>query len=259
MIDIKIAKFLSNRFSILSIILFICFVLIFMLVFFNEYKGILIKQGASKIFINKNIVVQHSFFKTFKNKINKLFIFVLSFLLVSAVLIMLSLSFSLVYIINLIINHSWNTIFYLPFMASGLSIGMLVICAILLANITKINKEFQIWSQKNKTLKESVFENISSSENEDLFHSLKATIDLNISLISETPNQKNRNWKWRYTYKDWKSKLLKNPKTFEDEFYYFLIFNYENVAINGQIFKVEDYAYIYQNRHLIFNKITNNQ
>ncbi|AZZ65562.1 hypothetical protein DMC14_002070 [Metamycoplasma phocicerebrale] len=43
-------------------------------------------------------------------------------------------------------------------------------------------------------------------------------------------------------------------KNFDDYFYYFLIFNYENVAVNEQIFKIHDYSFIYKNRFFLKNQ-----
>nr|WP_238543486.1 hypothetical protein [Metamycoplasma alkalescens] len=120
--------------------------------------------------------------------------------------------------------------------------------------MNKVKKEFNQWKINNSKLDGLLFEDIQTKENIDLLNKFKFSDNLDLYIIVRKRDYyltkkykiKNDNWKERfYKYDD---------KKLSEEFYYFLIFNYDDVAINMESYTLEDYSYVYQNRNYIFNR-----
>ncbi|WP_420813311.1 MAG0920 family protein [Mycoplasma phocoeninasale] len=215
--------------------------------FYRNWKQILLKKGVSYLFLNENIAINNTFFEIFNKKFKAIFLFLviyslsflLTFLLVLVVLLMTKNSFEstrdmFVFIILGIFQLTWNLYFLLK--------------------ILSVWKEFKMWKAKNKDLQNAcLFENLIVERNDNILriflqNSLKKTTTIGMF-----------NTKLGYKLKYWRKSILKSKGNIDNEFYYFLIFNYRSVSINGSYFRIRDYAYIYQNRKELFNSSQNSK
>lgn len=249
-------RFLFFVFLIISILLFFIFIAIFIL---KEFliNSFLLKGNTSRIFLLQKIRINDKFFKTFNKKQRRVFTFLFMFLILNILNFLLWITFSLIYFLN-IKNPLYFDIDKLILFSTILSI-VFIITAILfiliyIIKISKIGKEFKKWRTINSNLEGQFFEKISTKinkENNELIKKFCFLEYLNITLIDKLYY-----FKWPFNtrkirWKKEKSKLKLSKR--DEEFYYFLIFNYEDVAIDNTIFKIEDYSYIYQNRDKIFS------
>ncbi|WP_427867507.1 MAG0920 family protein [Mycoplasmopsis arginini] len=238
---------------VFSLILFSSFFTLLLLFFLPILKRILLKRGAKKIFLSKKIKINEIFFKTINQKIKISFIFLSIFLAIS---ILMSLSIFYPWLDVLINLSKWksqiNTVVLFPFFTTALLLFIFIFSLTLIIQICIIKRKFKNWEIKNNKLNGVLFEEIETIESKEIFSIFKFSNDLNMTYItnvwpffSKQYKIKNQNWK-NYFYKY-------NETKRDEEFYYFLIFNYEDVAIDNTIFKIEDYSYIYQNRDKIFS------
>ncbi|MBN0971001.1 MAG0920 family protein [Mycoplasma phocoeninasale] len=209
--------------------------------FYHQQEQILLKKGVSDLFLNENIAINNNFFKTFNKKFKFIFILLLIPMLLSF------LAFLLLIIDLLITKNSYNATFLKYIFAIG-GIVLFIVYLSDLLRIMSVIKEFKMWEMKNKDLHDaSLFENLVTERNDDILKIfLQSYFEMSITITI-------LNNKISLKFKNWREWILKSGRNFDDEFYYFLIFNYKKVSINGKLFSIEDYAYIYQNRNKLFN------
>lgn len=246
-------KTLLIIFFVFALILFTSFFALLLLFFAPILKRILLKKDAKKIFLSKKIRINEHFFKTINQKIKISFIFLSIFLAIS-ILTILSIFYPwLDVLINL---PQWkakiNTVVLFPFFTMALSFFIFIFSLTLIIQLCIIKREFKNWKIENKKLNGVLFENIENIESKEIFNTFKFSNDLNMTYITNVWPSFSKQYKIKN--KNWKNRFYKYNETKRDEeFYYFLIFNYEDVAIDNTIFKIEDYSYIYQNRDQIFS------
>ncbi|PYF43100.1 MAG0920 family protein [Metamycoplasma alkalescens] len=250
--DNKLFNPLATTFSFLNLFLLIAFY-IFLLISHYQIKRIWIKEKSSNFFLSKNIKIDNTFFDTFNNKLKKLIPPFIVFIVISITLFFISLSFITRFHID--ISKAKITYFiYLWWAALGFAIAVFSISLLFIKKMNKVKKEFNQWKIKNSKLDGHLFEDIQTKENIDLLNKFKFSDNLDLYIIVRKRDYyltkkykiKNDNWKERfYKYDD---------KKLSEEFYYFLIFNYDDVAINMESYTLENYSYVYQNRNYIFNR-----
>ncbi|WP_185938978.1 MAG0920 family protein [Mycoplasmopsis arginini] len=246
-------KTLLIIFFVFALILFTSFFTLLLLFFAPILKRILLKKDAKKIFLSKKIRINEHFFKTINQKIKISFIFLSIFLAIS-ILTILSIFYPwLDVLINLPQSKAKINLFVLfPFFTMALSLFIFIFSLTLIIQLCIIKREFKNWEIENNKLNGVLFENIENIESKEIFNTFKFSNDLNMTYITNVWPSFSKQYKIKN--KNWKNRFYKYNETKRDEeFYYFLIFNYEDVAIDNTIFKIEDYSYIYQNRDQIFS------
>ncbi|WP_422385896.1 MAG0920 family protein [Metamycoplasma phocicerebrale] len=121
--------------------------------------------------------------------------------------------------------------------------------------IKKIHKEINVWKRKNALIENNkLFEDLDTGDDsKELYNLFKDFQNLKMTFIASIFSQYDAMFRIKLNKpKKILSKL--SGKNFDDYFYYFLIFNYENVAVNEQIFKIHDYSFIYKNRFFLKNQ-----
>ncbi|ENY68627.1 Hypothetical protein, predicted transmembrane protein [Metamycoplasma auris 15026] len=248
----KLFNPLATTFSFLNLFLLIAFY-IFLLMYHYQIKRIWIKEKSSNFFLSKNIKIDDTFFDTFNNKFKKLIPLFIVFIVISIPLFFISLSFVTRFHID-ILKAKVTYFIYLWWAALGFSIAVFSISLFFIKKMNKVKKEFNQWKINNSKLDGLLFENIQAKENIDLLNKFKFSDNLDLYIIvrkrdyylTQKYKIKNDNWKERfYKYDD---------KKLSEEFYYFLIFNYDDVAIDMESYTLEECSYVYQNRNYIFDR-----
>ncbi|MBN4089199.1 MAG0920 family protein [Mycoplasma enhydrae] len=244
---LNLTKNLNIAFLAIHTVIILLFFCTFIFYISFKVRTIMIKKDVSSIFLKNKIKVNQNFFNTFFKEARKIYIFIITFSTISIFLITISI-ISLVTILSFLfdgINSFW-AIWAIASFSFGIAIFST--CLMVLFKIKIIHKEINIWKSKNEQTGNKLFEHLDTSDNnKELLNLFNDSKNLKMSFITKIYNQYDATFKLKF--KKIKRALLKLKEgNFDDYLYYFLIFNYENVAINNQIFKVEDYAFLFQNR-----------
>ncbi|WP_330463134.1 MAG0920 family protein [Metamycoplasma gateae] len=131
-----------------------------------------------------------------------------------------------------------------------LSLAVLLCNLILIIKEIKIKNEFKQWKKENDSLDGILFKNIESNNDE-----LLKKFELNhLKMTFITSVYKTYDVMFKIKIKNWKKQFHKLSKNkLDNEFYYFLIFNYNDIAFEDKVFKINDYSYVYKNRDKLFN------
>ncbi|MBN0970999.1 MAG0920 family protein [Mycoplasma phocoeninasale] len=239
-------KFTPILISLIVILLFNIIALIIHILLRN-WKDFVFKKGVSELFLSNNVAINNTFFDTFNKKFNVILITWTSFLSV-----LITIFVSLIIFLSTKAETFRNTVLFSLFIILGIS--LCIFPWIDLSKILPVKKEFKIWKAKNQDLQgASLFEDLVVERN-----------DIILRIFSQNYLEKSTtfgmfNVKLRSKFENWRKSILKSKGNVDNEFYYFLIFNYQTVSINSNHFKIQDYAYIYQNRKQLFNLSQNSK
>ncbi|WP_373422503.1 MAG0920 family protein [Mycoplasma miroungigenitalium] len=134
---------------------------------------------------------------------------------------------------------------------------LLIIITMLTIKMLKIGKEIKEWRVKNKDNDFTLFENIVTTPNNQIYNEFNDHEHL-MFIITVTHKGKFKYQEAsvvKFLYRNWKKKILKfNNRELINEFYYLLIFNYEEIPLNDSFYKINDYAFIFQNKDLLLDE-----
>ncbi|MBU4689569.1 hypothetical protein KQ873_00745 [Mycoplasma zalophidermidis] len=250
----EIANIVSGLFSF---ILGIAFFIIYITVFSYPWREIILKKGVSQVFVKNKVKVNETFFDLYFKKQNLILRFFISFLIIFSVAFIVDIAFLTQ------IQWGYNGFYYrlislmVPELGVLTAFVLLIIITMLTIKMLKIGKEIKEWRAKNQDNNFTLFENIITAPNNQIYNEFNDHEHL-MFIITVAPKGKFKYQEAsvvKFLYRNWKKKILKfNNQKLIDEFYYLLIFNYEEIPLNEAFYKLNDYAFIFQNKDSLLNE-----
>ncbi|QBF34648.1 hypothetical protein EG856_01785 [Mycoplasmopsis phocirhinis] len=239
----------------ISFFLTVILILIYILIFSYSWREIISKKGLSRVFLRNQIKVNQTFFKLFFKKQKRLLIF----FIISLICLIPVFSINFVFVVLIQFNSDFILNYLYVFMISGFGIifSFVWIIIFLHASVKMLNigKEIKNWHAKNQDNNWILFEKMNVDANKNIYNEFDNSKHLIFNIFLPLKYRfYSHTGEINFVYRHWKRRILKF-KHFDDELYYFLIFNYDDIPLNNTLYKLEDYAYILQNK----NKLLNNK